>query len=68
MFIILGLYKSTNDSKGRYVKSNTLLAKNRFEGNSTKIKVENPNKVNKRGATISTKNSTKTRFQNQNRA
>ncbi len=68
MFIILGFYKSNNESKGRYVKSNTFFPKNRFEGKSTKTKAKNPNKVSKRGTTNSTNNSTKTRFQNQNRA
>jgi len=68
MFIILGFYKSTNESKGWYVKSNTLFAKNKIEGKSTNTKVENPNRVNKKGTTKSTNNSTKIRFQNQNRA
>jgi hypothetical protein len=67
MFIILGFYKSTNESKGRYIKSNTLLPKNRFEGKYTKTKAKNPNKVSKRGTTNSTNNSTKIKFQNQNR-
>jgi hypothetical protein len=49
MFVDLGFYKSTNDSKGRYVKFNILFAKNRFEGKSKKTKAENPNKVSKKG-------------------
>jgi len=68
MFIILGFYKSTNESKGWYVKFNILFAKNKFEGKSTNTKVENPNRANKRGTTNSTNNFTKIRFQNQNRA
>lgn len=65
MLRVLGLYRFSNESRRRQVKSKILFAKNKFEGEFVETIFENQNRTSRRGSTNSTSSSAKIIFEYQ---